>query len=143
MPLIFHSEETSFSIPQNNIAEKWVDLVLSKANCSLGDINVIFSSNDYLLKINKEYLNHHYFTDVITFNYNDGSKISGDIFVSVDQVEINAVEFGVDFLDELNRVMIHGVLHLIGYDDKDDESQTEMTKMENDSLSLLEEIKHE
>lgn len=140
MPLFFHTEDHNYSLPDKDLIELWIVELIKIEKRELGIINIIFTSNDYLLKINQEYLNHHYNTDVITFNYNVETVISGDIFVSVDQVRINAKRFSTVFNNEINRVMIHGVLHLIGYDDKDEKSQMEMTRMENQSLTLLEEI---
>ena len=117
--------------------EAWISQVISKNKKTVGDLTYIFCSDDYLLEINKEYLKHNYFTDIITFNYCEDEVISGDIFISVDTVLDNARTFGVPFENELNRVIIHGILHLIGFDDKTDEDQEEMTKQENLSLELL------
>jgi len=97
----------------------------------LGDINIIFTNNQHILRINKEFLNHQYYTDVITFNYNKRSSLSGDIYISVDQIDINAKSFGVDFGDELLRVIIHGVLHLIGYNDKTEFEKSVMKEKED------------
>jgi len=118
-------------------AERWITQVIEKNNKNVGELTYIFCSDEYLLEINKQYLQHDYFTDIITFNYCEGDTISGDLFISVDTVLDNANTFGVDYLTELNRVIIHGVLHLIGFDDKCDEDQEEMTRQENLSLELL------
>ncbi|MGB5989898.1 MAG: rRNA maturation RNase YbeY [Marinifilaceae bacterium] len=118
-------------------AERWITQVIEKNNMNVGELTYIFCSDEYLLEINKQYLQHDYFTDIITFNYCEGDTISGDLFISVDTVLDNAKTFGVDYLTELNRVIIHGVLHLIGFDDKCDEDQEEMTRQENLSLELL------
>jgi rRNA maturation RNase YbeY len=88
------------------------------------------------LDVNQKYLQHDYFTDIITFDYCEGDKLSGDLFISVDTVRDNALEYGTEFNDELNRVMVHGVLHLIGYDDHCDEDVKEMRAKENYYLSL-------
>jgi rRNA maturation RNase YbeY len=118
-------------------AERWITQVIENNKNNVGELTYIFCSDEYLLEINKQYLQHDYFTDIITFNYCEGDTISGDLFISVDTVLDNAKTFGVDYLTELNRVIIHGVLHLIGFDDKCDEDQEEMTRQENLSLELL------
>ena len=100
----------------------------------IGDLNFIFCSDNYILKMNKKYLNHDYFTDVISFNYNEKNKINGDIFISKDTVFENSKTYNVSFEKELNRVMIHGVLHLIGYDDNTDEEKAEIRSKENKYL---------
>lgn len=117
--------------------EKWINKVIEYNNKNVGELTYIFCSDKYLLDINKQYLNHDYFTDIITFNYCDERTISGDVFISLDTVLDNANTFGVSFDNELNRVIIHGILHLIGFDDKTDIDQDEMTRQENLSLELL------
>jgi len=100
-----------------------------------GELSFVFCSDDYLLKMNKDYLQHDYFTDVITFDYTENNIISGDIFISIDRIKENAKRFNVTFEEELQRVMIHGILHLIGYNDKTEEEQSEMTEKENKYLN--------
>lgn len=97
----------------------------------LGDISVIFCSDYYLLDVNKQYLNHNYYTDIITFDYVEENVISGDLFISVDRVKENAKEYATELIRELYRVVFHGVLHLVGYNDKTDEEQALMTEKEN------------
>ena len=94
-------------------------------------ISIIFCSDDYLLKINQDYLNHDYFTDIITFDYCEGNSVSGDLFISIDMIRANAEKFGVEFIDELHRVIIHGVMHLVGFKDKTDEEAQVMRTQEN------------
>ena len=101
----------------------------------LGDVSVIFVSDDYLLEINQSYLNHDYYTDIITFDYCEQNIISGDLFISVDRVRENADVFNADFRTELHRVIIHGVLHLCGYKDKTEENEKEMRVLENKYLN--------
>ena len=103
----------------------------------LGNLNYSFTSDESLLKINMEYLKHNTYTDIITFNYNEGKKISGDIFISIDRVKENAEKFEAPFEEELHRVMIHGVLHLCGYKDKSKTDSELMRKKENAALRLL------
>jgi rRNA maturation RNase YbeY len=101
----------------------------------LGDISIIFVSDEYLLEMNQSYLSHDYYTDIITFDYCEGNLISGDLFISVDRVGENADTFNVAFLSELHRVMIHGVLHLCGYKDKSIEEEKQMRILENKYLN--------
>lgn len=96
-----------------------------------GNISVIFCSDDYLLNVNKQYLDHNYYTDIITFDYVDNDVISGDLFISIDRIRENAKEFDKSFINELYRVVFHGVLHLVGYDDKTPEDQEFMTEKED------------
>ncbi len=103
----------------------------------LREINLIFTSDEYLLEMNKEHLGHEYYTDIITFNYNEGIKISGDLFISVERVKENATHYDVDFLQELRRVVAHGVLHLIGFNDKSEEEEREMRLREEEALNLI------
>lgn len=97
----------------------------------MGDISVIFCSDAYLLKINEEYLNHNYYTDIITFDYCENSLISGDLFISLERIADNAEKFNTSFRKELYRVIFHGLLHLVGYKDKTSDEKTEMTAKEN------------
>ena len=109
--------------------------LLEQESKVLGDISIIFVSDSYLLEINQKYLNHDYYTDIITFDYCEMNIISGDLFISVDRVQENADTFNVDFLTELHRVMIHGILHLCGYKDKSDEEERLMRELENKYLN--------
>ena len=119
----------------------WIKTIVEKNGKKVGDLNYIFSNDDYILDINKKYLNHNYYTDIITFNYVEGNLLSGDIFISVDTVNENAQHYKVSFENELCGVIIHGVLHLIGFDDQNKNDQEEMTKQENLALDLLEKLK--
>jgi rRNA maturation RNase YbeY len=108
--------------------------LLEQESKVLGDISIIFVSDSYLLEMNQKYLNHDYYTDIITFDYCEMNIVSGDLFISVDRVQENADTFNVDFLTELHRVMIHGVLHLCGYKDKSDDEERLMRELENKYL---------
>ena len=102
-----------------------------------GDINFIFCNNEYLLEMNKTYLRHDYYTDVITFDQSEKeNELSGDIYISTDQVKINVSEYKTVFHEELLRVMIHGILHLVGYNDKTEDEKIEMKKKENHYVSI-------
>ncbi|NPA44711.1 MAG: rRNA maturation RNase YbeY [Chlorobi bacterium] len=131
----FYEDINEFELSET--ISEWINKTITNENKETGEINIIFCSDEYLLKMNKEHLNHDYYTDIITFDYCQGSLVSGDLFISVDRVGENAKDFNVDFKNELNRVIIHGVLHLIGYNDKTDDEQKEMTEKENFYLNLL------
>lgn len=128
-------EEFTNDIPSNN--SQWISKCIDLQGFNLSEISIIFCSDDYLLEINKTHLNHNYYTDIITFNYNEDRQIEGDLFISIDRVKENATENGVEFMNELQRVMIHGVLHLCGQNDKTEEEQAEMTRKENLMLDEL------
>lgn len=115
----------------------WFKQVCEIENRILGSISIIFCSDNYLLKINQTYLQHDYYTDIITFNYNEPPSILGDLFVSIDRVKENAQLNQVDFFHELNRVMVHGILHLCDYNDKTPEEEKKMRLKENQMLNLL------
>jgi len=131
-------EDIDFKIDNSNKISSWISKVISTEKYNLTSINYIFCSDEHLFKVNKEYLNHDYYTDIITFNNaEDDSQIEGDLFISIDRVTENAKTNGELFEKELNRVMIHGVLHLLGYNDKTKEEQIVMREKENAYLSLL------
>ena len=129
-------EDTAFQFRKKTLNNKWLRLVAESEIRRVGQINIIFCSDNYILDVNQQYLQHDYFTDIITFDYCEGDRLSGDLFISVDTVRENSVEYGTEFDDELNRVSVHGVLHLIGYDDHNDSDIAEMRKKEDYYLSL-------
>ena len=132
----FHSEDIHFELLDSIKTTNWIEKVINKEFKILGEIAYIFCSDEYLHKINLEHLSHDTFTDIITFNYCEENIINSDIFISIDRVKDNAKAYDVSFTDELDRVIIHGVLHLLGYNDKTDEQQLEMTSKEDFYLSL-------
>lgn len=142
MPVYFHSERINFKLQSQAIYKKWILAVLSQHNKQPGNLNIIFVSNDYLLEMNKKFLNHNYHTDVISFDDSENDVISGDIFISVDQVKINSIHHNVGFINELCRVMIHGVLHLIGFGDKEHAEKRIMREQENKALEMLDGTDH-
>lgn len=135
----FFSEDTDFSISDINISsiQSWITQVIQLERQELIALNFIFCSDTYLHQINLEYLNHDTLTDVITFPYSTSPKIEGDIFISIDRIKENTSLFQTSFQQELYRIMIHGVLHLCGYTDKDKESKDQMSLKENEALQLL------
>lgn len=132
----YHFENTDFVFRERDLNNRWLRTVAESEMKRIGDIAVIFCSDGYLLDVNRKYLGHDYFTDIITFDYCEGERLSGDLFISVDSVRENAFEYGTEFADELNRVMVHGLLHLIGYDDHTEEDVKTMREKENQYLEI-------
>ena len=132
----FHSEQTDYSISNENQISDWLVSVCKTEGKTLAEISIILCSDDYLLEVNRKHLNHDYYTDVITFDYSESPHVSGDIFISIDRVRENVGSFGVEMVDELHRIIVHGTLHLLGYTDKTSSSKEEMTSKEDFYLSL-------
>lgn len=129
--MISFNYETDFRLEEEQQYQAWISDAIKDENCNEGELNYIFCDDNYLHKINVEYLNHDTLTDIISFDYSMGKELHGDIFISIERVADNAKDFEVDFSKELQRVMIHGVLHYCGYKDKtDDEKQIMRTKEE-------------
>lgn len=131
----YYSEDTNFEFKGKLLNNRWIKFVAESEVRKIGDINVIFCSDNYILDVNMKYLQHDYFTDIITFDYCEDDVLSGDLFISIDSVKDNALFYGTDFPDELNRVIVHGILHLIGYDDHTDSEQKTMRSKEDYYLS--------
>ena len=136
MAINFQFEDSKFQFSDLEKVENWINKTIETEKCFTGNVTYIFCSDNYLLDVNRKYLNHDYFTDVITFDYVKNSKISGDIFISIDRITENAKIFNVSRENELLRVMIHGVLHLIGYDDLTDEQEAEIHSKEDFYLNI-------
>jgi rRNA maturation RNase YbeY len=134
--MILFNSETSFSLNSEENVASWLSLCISKEGFKEGEINFIFCDDAYLLEKNIKYLKHNTLTDVIGFDYSKDKLISGDIFISVERVLENSKDFKVAFIDELHRVMIHGVLHFFGYADKSSEDKLLMRSKEDYYLSL-------
>lgn len=134
----YHFEDTDFVFKGKQRNNRWLKLAAESEIRRIGDINIIFCSDNYILDINQRFLSHDYFTDIITFDYCEGDYLSGDLFISVDSVRENAVEYNQEFDTELARVMVHGILHLIGYDDHNQADQRQMRSKEDYYLSLRE-----
>jgi probable rRNA maturation factor len=140
----FHFEDIVVPDFNSEFFRLWINVIIKQHNKNIGDLNYIFCSDDYILGINKEHLSHDYFTDIITFNYNEDIVISGDVFISYDSVKSNALVYSNgNIQDELDRVIIHGVLHLIGFNDKTELDQIEMTKQEDIALKLRDNVSRE
>ncbi|WP_339710879.1 rRNA maturation RNase YbeY [uncultured Kriegella sp.] len=135
--MIEYHYETEFKLESETNFSDWISRLLQSEQAILGHLNYIFCSDDYLLKINQQYLLHSDFTDIITFDYSEGKTISGDVFISVDRVRDNAGAFGVSFSDEILRVMAHGILHLLGFGDKSEEESRMMRLKEEEKMKLF------
>jgi probable rRNA maturation factor len=130
----FIAENTPMPEIRKSEINQWVKRTAAKYEFKTGDIAFIFCNDEKILEINRQYLQHDYYTDIITFDYSTTGIISGDIFISIDTVKSNAEKFKTAFHDELHRIIIHGVLHLCGQDDKTEENRAIMTEKENDAL---------
>lgn len=137
MSIFFFSENVSSPKFKRRVISAWIKNVILAEGKVTGNISFIFCSDEYLLEVNRTYLNHDYYTDIVTFDYVEGSIVSGDIFISTDRIRESAVEFNTSFENELNRIMIHGVLHLLGYKDKNKKDKIQMTAKEDFYLSEL------
>ncbi len=135
--MIEYSYNTDFDLTQADEISLWLQNVAKSENFEIADLNYVFVSDEELYEMNVKYLNHNTLTDIITFNYVENEIVSGDIFISVDRVKENAVDFNVSFENELLRVMVHGLLHLMNYNDKTDEEQELMTLKEDEKLKMF------
>jgi len=135
--MIEFNYEVDFELATSTNYADWITRIIISENLLLNRIDYIFCDDSYLLSINQKYLNHDTYTDIITFDYTDGNNIAGDIFISIERVKENAHNFEVDFIKELHRVMAHGVLHLLGYSDKNEEDIAEMRKKEEEKMKLF------
>ena len=135
--MIEYHYENDFILKDSNKIRIWIEDVIKKEKKTVGDITYIFCDDDYLLERNKEFLDHNTLTDIITFNYCIDNNISSDIMISIDRVKENSTTFENSFNEELRRVMIHGILHLIGYNDKSDKEKELMREKENFYLNMF------
>lgn len=133
--MISFNYETDFKLENETKVSEWISKAINSENCKEGELNYIFCSDDYLHKINVDFLNHDTLTDIISFDYSLGKELHGDIYISVERVEDNAKDFDVSFEDELARVMIHGILHYCGYKDKSEDDAKLMRTKEDYYLS--------
>ena len=138
----YYLEDIKFEFKHKRLNNAWLKMVAESEVRKLGTINIIFCSDNYILDVNVKYLQHDYFTDIITFDYCEKNVLSGDLFISIDSVRENAVFYKTEFEDELIRVIVHGLLHLIGYDDHTEADQKVMREKENYYLELRNHIEH-
>lgn len=132
----FFSEDIDFLPDNQEGLEKWINKVIEVEGKTSGAVNFIFCSDEYLLKMNIEHLQHDFYTDIITFDYCEPPIISGDLFISIERVRENASDLSIPFEEELHRVMTHGILHLLGYSDKTEAEKASMRTKEDESLAL-------
>ena len=135
--MINFNYENEFNLENEEDFANWLSSVIVSENKKEGEINYIFCDDDYLHKINVEYLDHDTLTDIISFDYTMGNEISGDIFVSVERVQDNAIDFKVSFEEELKRVLVHGLLHYCGYKDKSEEDVLLMRSKEDEKIAMF------
>nr|WP_315189491.1 rRNA maturation RNase YbeY [uncultured Flavobacterium sp.] len=135
--MINFNYETEFTLENEQAFEDWLSRVIVSENKNEGEINYIFCDDEYLHKINLEYLNHDTLTDIISFDYSMGNELNGDIFVSIERVKDNAADFNVLFDDELKRVVVHGILHYCGYKDKSDADEALMRSKEDEKIAMF------
>lgn len=135
--MISFNYEADFELTEEAAISDWLSKVIVSENKKEGDINYILCDDDYLVEINKQYLDHDTLTDIISFDYSVGNEINGDVFISVERVKENAEEFDVPFEEELRRVMVHGILHYAGYKDKSEDDEKVMRSKEEEKLEMF------
>ncbi|MCU4174117.1 rRNA maturation RNase YbeY [Carboxylicivirga sp. N1Y90] len=133
----FQSESDSLPSEIDNGLISWIERVILSHNCKCGELNYFFCSDEYILQTNRDFLNHDYYTDIITFDNCIGNIITGDLVISLDTVKSNSVLLSIDYTSELHRVIIHGILHLIGFKDASDDDKRVMRQQEDAALKLL------
>ena len=143
MAIRFSVQSGTFELAEEEKVRRWLAEVVVRCGKTVGNINYLFCDDEYLIEVNRHYLNHDTYTDIITFDYVVGGLVSGDIMISVERVGENAEQYGVPFEQELHRVIVHGVLHLLGQGDKTDAEAAEMRRQEEQALSLWNELFHE
>jgi len=136
----FLTEDVELPSINSELLQKWITTVIKDHDFNVGSLSVIFCSDEFILKTNREFLGHDYYTDIITFDYCENRNISGDLLISLETVKSNSEEFKTDFFDEIHRVIIHGILHLIGFDDKTPELSAVIRIEEDKALQLLKNI---
>ena len=139
--MISFNYEIDFNLENEIEYSSWISEVIISERKNEGDINFIFCDDDYLLELNQEYLRHDTLTDIISFDYSIGNELHGDVFISVERVRENADEFNVSFLEELKRVMAHGILHYCGYKDKNEKDEFIMRQKEDEKIEMFH-VKH-
>src|SRR5574344_411297 len=137
MAIAYYAEEVKLPAIKKKAVGDWIRKVASLYGKRTGDISYIFCSDEKILEVNKQYLQHDYYTDIISFDYTEGTKISGDLFISLDTVKSNSENFGTDYTEELHRIIIHGILHLCGINDKGPGEREIMEAAENKALKMI------
>ena len=134
MAIHFHEKEISAGIKNKNLLKKWLKDLILQEQASPGQINIVFTTDRNVLELNKKYLSRDYLTDIITFDYTENQAITGDLFISITRVKENSDRFDVTFKMELKRVIVHGILHLLGYGDRNEKEKSLMRQMEDQYL---------
>ena len=137
MAIAYYAEDIQLPAIKKKAVSGWIKAVAETYGKKTGDISYIFCSDEKILEVNRQYLQHDYYTDIITFDYCEGNRLSGDLFISLDTVRTNAEQFGASYEDELHRVIIHGILHLCGINDKGPGEREVMEAAENKALGML------
>ena len=135
--MISFNYETDFELHNESYFSKWISAVILSENKKEGEINYIFCDDDYLLEINQQYLDHDTLTDIISFDYSVGNELNGDVFVSVERVKENASDYKVTFQEEIQRVLVHGILHYCGYKDKTESDELIMRAKEEEKMKMF------
>ncbi len=135
--MINFNYEIDFKLENETLYSSWISKVILSENKKEGDISYIFCDDEFILEINKQYLNHDFYTDIISFDYSVGNELHGDVFISIERVQENAEDFKVTFKEELERVIIHGILHYCGYKDKTKEEEILMRKKEDEKIKMF------
>lgn len=137
MAIIYQAEDIKIPSLKKRMITAWIKTVAASYRKEIGDIAYVFCSDAKILEVNNQYLQHDYYTDIITFDYTEGDAISGDIFISLDTVRSNSAQFDTGYEEELLRIIIHGILHLCGVNDKSPEERKQMTACEDKALAML------
>jgi rRNA maturation RNase YbeY len=132
----FFNADHPFRLLHKNAVKSWISTCALHHGCTVGDVSIIFCSDEYLLEMNKTHLEHDYYTDIITFDYTEGKVLNGELYISVDRVKDNAAQHQHLFRDEMHRVIIHGFLHLMGFKDKNEADEAQMRAKEDFCLNL-------
>ena len=135
--MISFNYETTFELTNEDQFSTWISQVIASENKKEGDVNYVFCNDDYLLNLNEQYLNHDTLTDIISFDYSVGNELHGDIFISIERVQENATIYNVTFVEELKRVLVHGILHYCGYKDKTTQDEQIMRTKEDEKIKMF------
>ncbi|HMM16149.1 MAG: rRNA maturation RNase YbeY [Petrimonas sp.] len=137
MAITFQADKIDFPKIRKGDIKNWIKRVAASYGKTIGEVNYLFCTDDKILEVNTQYLSHDFYTDIITFDYSEGDKISGDIIISLETVRTNSQKYSTDFTEELHRVIIHGILHMCGIDDKSETASLNMRKAENQALEQI------
>jgi probable rRNA maturation factor len=137
MAITFQADKINFPKIRKGNIKNWIKRVAASYGKTIGEVNYLFCTDDKILEVNTQYLSHDFYTDIITFDYSEGDKISGDIIISLETVRTNSQKYNTDFTEELHRVIIHGILHMCGIDDKSETASLNMRKAENQALEQI------